>query len=507
MSTPFPVQVGTNYKDSIYLIDKATQLPITGKVNGDWTIQVARGTTGNISNAGITITEADAVNNAGVYDVVASGATSFTQSTAGKYIVTVFLTANTDYRFEQTVLVTANGDFDGTSGAARFTATSGDGRITDGTNPLTGATVRLLNSANTVLASLSVTSGGLWGPVFLDATITVVAQQSGYSVNNSNSVTVAGSVATGPLQDIALTAVTSASTILNSDLTAYARVQTRDSTGTKSDTVLQQAVNNAIAWIATAKFWEYYKTYGDLTLREPYSTGTLTLTNASTTVTLASGTWPTWAASGKLKIGGKVYRVVTRSSNAVVLLSAAWAEDSEAGTSYTLFQDEYALATDCLKFGRPLPGQGWGWGGAPASFESVLEAQNNFIYGQQYPSMFAVHASGNSAKLILYPYPSSSEDILLPYWYYRKPAILVAGNDTVDMDPLHLELAQRSIDYQVAMRFESCVAGTPEVCFKRLMECFQRYSTNDKGPMNPVGPMGSWRSQYPPDYRTPHLSG
>jgi hypothetical protein len=199
--------------------------------------------------------------------------------------------------------------------------------------------------------------------------------------------------------------------------------------------------------------------------------------------------------------------VATRSSAAVILLPTAWAEDTESGTTYTLFQDEYVLATDCLKFGRPLPGQGWGWGGSPASFESVLEAQNNFLYGQQYPSMFAVHASGNSAKLLLYPYPSASEDILLPYWYYRKPATLSAGNDTVDMDPLHLELAQRSIDYQIAMRSESCVAGTPEVCFKRLMECFQRYATNDKGPMNPVGPMGSWRAQYPPDYRTPHLSG
>lgn len=504
MSTPFPVQVGTNYKDSFFLRDKNTNAPITGKVQGDFTIQISRGTTGNISTTGFTITEVSAANNPGQYDVVGSGSTGFTATTAGKCLVVVRLTSDNAYTFEQTVLVTANGDFDGTSGAASFTATANDGRITDGTNPLTGATVRLRNSANTIIAQLTTNASGLWGPVYLDATVTIDAQKSGYSVNTSNSVTVVGSTATGPLTDVALTAVTSSSGILNSDLLSYARVQSRNVSGSQSDTVLQQVVNNALSWIATAKMWEFYKTYADFTLREPYSTGTIALTNASTTVTLTTGTWPSWAALGKLKIGNKVYRIASRTSNAVVVLATAWAEDNESGTSYVLFQDEYPLATDCLKFGRLFPGTGWGWGGESSSFEQVLEAQNTQILGEAYPRLWATHGSGGTAKLLMWPYPSSSEDVQCGYWYYRKPALLASGADAADVDPLWQELLHRSIDYQVAIRYESGVAGTADMCYKRLMECLARFAVNDKAPANSSGPMGSYRSHGPLD---PRLSG
>lgn len=506
MSTPFPVQVGTTYKDRFFLKDPITSAGTTGKVQGDFTIRVTRGTTGNLATTGITITEIDASNDPGWYDIQASGATSFTSATAGCYNISVELTTDANRnRFEQTVLVTADGDFTGTSGPAMFTATANDGRITDGVSPISGVSVYLRNSANVIIAQLTSNSAGLWGPVHLEATVSIDAQKSGYSVNNSNSIAVVGSTATGPATDIVLTSVTSSSSVLNSDLLAYARVQARNATGSQSDSVLQQTVNNAMWWIATAKFWNYYKTYGDFTLREPYSTGTLTLTVTDATVTLATGTWPTWAASGKLKIGGRVHRIASRTSGAVVELATAWAEDTEAGVSFVLFQDEYPLASDLLKFGRPFPGSSWGWGGEPSSFEQVLEAQSVLSFGDSYQRMFAVHGSGGTAKLLLWPYPSQAEDALMPYWYYRRPAALATANDVADIDPLWWgELMQRSIDYQVAIRYEGCVAGDAEKCMKRLFECFQRFAVNDKGPMNPSGPMGTYRSHGPLD---PRLSG
>ncbi len=489
MSTPYPVKVGTNFKDSFYLKNKSTDAPITGKVQGDFTIQVSRGTTGNLATTGITITEVDASNNPGVYDIVGSGSNSFTSATAGKYFLTIRLTSDNYYTFEQTVLVTADGTFEGSSGAARFTATASDGRVTDGTNPLTGVTIRLLNSSNVIVAQTSTDASGLWGPVFLDSTSTISAQKSGYAVNTANSVTVAGTTATGPATDIALSAVTSSSTILCSDLTAYARVQARNVVGAQSDAVLLQAVNNAITWVATARMWERYKTHGEISLQEPYTTGTIAITNGSTTCTLTTGTWPSWAASGKLVIGGKLYRIASRSSGSVVLLTTAWAAATISGESYSLIRDEYTLPTDCLRFGRFYPGQNWGWGGNPSAMEALLEAQHSFSYSQSYPYMWCVHGSGNSDKLMLFPWPSASNQ--LPFWYYRKPALLTSGGDTADFDTLHLELLQRSIDYQIAIRYETCVAGDPEKCMRRLLEALSRFANNDKSPTNPTGPMGS----------------
>ncbi len=471
--------------------NKSTNAPITGKVQGDFTIKISRGTTGNISTVGLTLTEVSAANNPGQYDVVTNALTGFTATTAGKYFVTIRLTSDDAYTYEQSILVTSNGDFDGTSGAAEFTASALDGRITDGTNPLSGATVRVFDSSNTVvIASLTSDASGLWGPVFLDASANLNVQKSGYTVDNDNAIGVSGSVATGPLIDIALSPTSPSLSLFASDLTAYARIQARNVNGAQADATLLAIVNDAVAWAATVKFWEFYKTYGDFTLRAPYSTGSLAMTIANSTVTLTGGTFPTWAASGKLRIGNKVYRVNTRTDSTHLVLATAWAEASESGTAYVLFQDEYTLASDCLKFGRPFAGQAWGMTGSASSFEQVLEAQNCYNYGQSYPTMFAVHGSGGTAKLLLYPYPSGTEDVQLAYWYYRKPATLASVNDLVDMDPLHVELFHRAIDYQTAIRFETCVAGTPEKCLERLKEALHRFSSNDKAPMNTGGPLG-----------------
>lgn len=489
MSTPFPVKVGTNFKDTFYLKNKATDAPITGKVQGDFTIQVCRDTTGNLATTGITITEVSAANNPGAYDIVASGSNSFTSTTAGKYFITIRLTSDNYYTFEQTVLVTADGTFEGSSGAARFTATASDGRVTDGVSVITGATVRLLNSSNVIVAQTTSDASGLWGPVFLDSTSTISVQKSGYAVNTSNSVTVVGTTATGPLTDIALSAVSSSSTILCSDLTAYARVQARNVVGSQSDTVLLQAVNNAIAWVATSHLWERYKTHGEISLQAPYTTGTVTTVEDDATVTLATGSWPTWAAYGKLLISGKLYRIASRTSTSEVELTTAWKGTGVTAATYQLVRDEYTLPTDCLKFGRFYPGMAWGYGGNPSAMEMVLEAQHNYSYGLKYPEMWCIHGSGNSDKLMLYPWPTASNN--LPFWYYRKPALLTAGGDTADFDALHLELLQRSIDYQIAIRYESCVAGDPEKCMRRLLEALARFANNDKTPTNPTGPLGS----------------
>ncbi len=486
--------------------DPDTSAPVTGKVQGDFTLRVTRGTTGNLATTGITITEISAANDPGWYDVVTNAATSFTSTTAGCYNLSVELTSDPDLnRFEQTILVTANGDYDGTSGTARFTATAADGRIYDGAAGIQNATVRILTSANVTIAELTTDVSGLWGPIFLDpGTYTIVAQKNGYTVDNSHLITVAGSVATGPLVDITLTAVSNGSSITNGDLLSYARVQARNATGAQADETLQQAVNNALWWIATSKFWNFYKTYGDFTLREPYSTGSLALTPGSQTCTLTGGTYPTWAATGKLLINNKVYRVASRTSGTVVVLATAWAEDAETAVTFIMFKDEYALADDCLKFGRPFPGSSWGWGGEASSFEQVLEAQNCMALGQSYGRMFATHGAGGTAKILFWPYPSSTEDLNLPYWYYRRPVAMTTEVDVADCDPLWLELLQRSIDYQVAIRYDGCVAGTAEACFKRLQESFARFAMNDKGPMNPTGPLAGYRMSGP---LTPRLTG
>lgn len=75
----------------------------------------------------------------------------------------------------------------------------------------------------------------------------------------------------------------------------------------------------------------------------PYSTGTVTI--VAGVVTLASGTWPSWAAAGDFRIGGVAYSVSTRDSNSgLTLVDTSVA--ASAGSSYELVQQVYDLPDD-----------------------------------------------------------------------------------------------------------------------------------------------------------------
>jgi hypothetical protein len=80
-----------------------------------------------------------------------------------------------------------------------------------------------------------------------------------------------------------------------------------------------------------------------LTLRAPYSTGTVTIVLG--VVTGAGVTWPSWAASGDLWVSGVRYSVNTRDSNTQLTLNDTSVAAS-AGTAYTLIQHYYALPAD-----------------------------------------------------------------------------------------------------------------------------------------------------------------
>ena len=81
----------------------------------------------------------------------------------------------------------------------------------------------------------------------------------------------------------------------------------------------------------------------------PYSTGTITYTNSTRTVTLASGTFPAWADQAWLLIANKSYLVRTRSSGTALILDETNSPgaDLAAGTAYTLYQESYRLPYDC----------------------------------------------------------------------------------------------------------------------------------------------------------------
>lgn len=477
-------KVGTTLRDSFHYLNKNTYAAVTGKVQGDFTIKVSKNTTGNQATTGVTITEVDATNNAGEYHFEVSGTTGFCSAT-GEFTIRIYDTASPEYTWEQTYVVTADGTGAGTVGVS-FTATASDGRVTDGTSALSGATVYIRTPAGVLYTTVTTNASGLWGPVYFDPNQTgswsCSAVKAGYSTT-SFTITTTSTTATGPATDVALSAVTTGSGITLSELMSYARTLVHDRVGNKADTQIKTSINDALTTLAreliTRERGEWYRRMSYITLRPTYNTGTLTLTEGSPTVTLATGTFPTWvSAYASLEIGGQFFPIASRDSGSQVTLSVTWGEASTTSTSWVVFQDQYALQSDCLRFGRLYPGEGWVWQGTPRKYVDVQAAKNAALWGQKFPAVWAIQKD----RIHLWPYPS--QKTYLAYDYYIRPAILTSGSDEADVDPVLLELLHRAIDYQLAIQFGQTVSGDRKVTQAAFEYALAKGAATDKQPTN-----------------------
>jgi hypothetical protein len=275
------------------------------------------------------------------------------------------------------------------------------------------------------------------------------------------------------------------------ELKAYARRQARDPVGSKADTLIGAAVNDGIGMLARERQWAWFQTHGVLTLQAPYSTGTMTLTSGDATVEFSGTTLPTWTAYGKILYDGKWLRVLSRTDNDTLELTDAWADATATGVSYTLYRDEYTLATDCGRFARLYPGTGWVWGGEPVAFEDILQAYNAYTGSQKYPSMWALYRD----KIILWPYPSTSTTV--NYMYYRVPAAMTSDADVADWDAVQMEVLYRAIDYQLALTFGDIVPGNAGTCRALYSDALARAVKNERLPISRGPWLGSGSRELP----------
>lgn len=116
---------------------------------------------------------------------------------------------------------------------------------------------------------------------------------------------------------------------------------------------MKRAIEAAYREVAGQRQWAYYHQRGRLDTVAYYNTGTIAYDNTTRTVTLTSGTWPTWAAFGIIQIAGVEYKVVTRSSSSAIILSVNQnpGADVSSGTSYLLYRSDYPLPVDFQSMG------------------------------------------------------------------------------------------------------------------------------------------------------------
>lgn len=469
MSLPFYHRRGSTYRDAFLYLD-SLGAGVTGK--SSWTTRLAKnGATATV--AGVTIAEVSAANNPGLYSITVDSATGFVAAD-GVYNLQITDPAAPTYTWEQTVVVNLDG-IAAASGVA-FTAVASDGRAMVGASPLANATVVITNSLGVVIAVDTTDANGLWGPVYFtaDGTYGVTIQASGHT-SATDTIVISGgaTIATGPGSDMTLVATT-VNPLSAAELWAYFTRQARDVGGTKAVTERQQGVQDALEMLAKEGQWNWLLRRGFFQLKGAVTHATVTLTAGDATAVTA-GTWPTWAADGRILVQSQVFEVTARSSATDIELATPWAGTTGV-YSVVIFQDEYALPDNTLWFHQLIPYQRWAWGGVPASPEEFFQRQSGMMYGQQFPSCWTVHA-GN---LCLYPYPSA--DAALAYTYYIQPARLTTGSDLADWDPAQIEVLRRAIDVQVVNRYGSCSGGDANEIYRRYKDALARARSTDREP-------------------------
>lgn len=179
----------------------------------------------------------------------------------------------------------------------------------------------------------------------------------------------------------------------------------------------RRAMQDAIRAFPGLHRWTYGYATGRLVLNAPYSTGTVAYNNSTRALTLTGGTWPSWAASGNVRINDVISKVSTRDSDTVLTLDATLnpGQTVAAGAAYSLYQDKYELPADFLASDAALAEVHFG--------EMVYIHPHQFTWFVRsaertgvpcYYTFVAADTPGRFAMLVS-PYPDSARTIDFVY--------------------------------------------------------------------------------------------
>ena len=146
------------------------------------------------------------------------------------------------------------------------------------------------------------------------------------------------------------------------DLYTFLQNATRETTGvTATENQAKRSINVALQDLHLGFDYRYpwAERSAILITQAEYTTGTLTATKGSTTITGSGTAWNTandfsinnMRAGGKIRInsGSEVYEISSIASDTSATLTSRFTQTTVSAASYVYFEDEYALATDFLR--------------------------------------------------------------------------------------------------------------------------------------------------------------
>ena len=216
--------------------------------------------------------------------------------------------------------------------------------------------------------------------------------------------------------------------------------------------------------------WSWLRPTTTLDIYAAYSTGTVTV--VAGVVTLASGTFPSWSASGEFTVSGVTYTVNTRDGDTQITLDDTSVAVA-AGTSYSIAQVDYTLPDD---FGRlvgmlhyPTDEHRTSISVVSVGRILVLRASDKLSGAPYYVAVrykASTGAGGQRQEALFYPEPD--EDWTLKYEYEAYSGAL---SDTYPYPLGGMQLAELYIESCLAVA-ENRINDTPGLHgeqYKRLL--------------------------------------
>jgi len=205
--------------------------------------------------------------------------------------------------------------------------------------------------------------------------------------------------------------------------------------------------------------WDFDRRLAELTFLAPYSTGTISISVDSPTLSGSSTVWTEAMQGGYFRFNGEqqTYRGKTRTGATGFTLQSNYrgASNLAAGTTYELTFPRIALPTNFRCFENPIIESG-DWRLEPAldviDIKQMLRLQREVNTPREYAIEWAVADSAATTVPVpymwVYPSPSEKEIIEIPYYCTPSEATAV-GHDFgfPDQASLHSVLQQIQLGY------------------------------------------------------------
>lgn len=135
-----------------------------------------------------------------------------------------------------------------------------------------------------------------------------------------------------------------------SDLIRNLRAHVGNDTSPQKTAACRRAAFAAFRSLNRYGMWDYYQTWGRFSTVASYSVGAIVYDQASLTLTLTDGVFPTWSALGSVLIDTTIYDIQTRVDDTHLVLqpNSNPGADIAVAEGYTVFQNLYPLPADFL---------------------------------------------------------------------------------------------------------------------------------------------------------------